>query len=401
MNPNTNIGWQYYRNYFHGISLKKSDLESENTEKEYKRHNLAFTQFAYKVDTLHAFYENDLITDSLTFKTTYPGLMVGTGYAHEVAAKGELKLGMFFDHTTGLPLIPGTSVKGLLRSAFPQWGKDTKTPESKKWTKTFWIKSLISGQSMEELSALPEEEKTKIKAEISAKELSIFEGENDGSKKNPLEKYHPVYDRDMFFDAVILHPDEKGYILGTDAITPHVKENKTYEESMLTNPVPIPFLKILPEVTFKFHFRLTDNGIPKDTKKALFEEILKTFGIGAKTNVGYGQFQPLENKNNNPQKKGGRENEKKSTISDFSAYRAADEKVATIKEITDTQIVLSVGKDELVKKIEAVKTKWAEIAKKKNKDVDFDLEVGKTLIIRVKNNFTTEVQNFTVLPIFK
>ncbi|MDZ7743476.1 MAG: RAMP superfamily CRISPR-associated protein [Bacteroidota bacterium] len=29
-----------------------------------------------------------------------------------------MELGFFFDHTTGLPMIPGSSVKGSLRSAF-------------------------------------------------------------------------------------------------------------------------------------------------------------------------------------------------------------------------------------------------------------------------------------------
>ena len=69
-------------------------------------------------------------------------------------------------------------------------------------------------------------------------------------------------------------------------MTPHKKP--------LENPIPLMFLKVRPEVIFKFHFLLQDSKvIPELTaekKLQLFKEILMEFGIGAKTNVGYGQF---------------------------------------------------------------------------------------------------------------
>lgn len=64
------------------------------------------------------------------------------------------------------------------------------------------------------------------------------------------------------------------------------------------------FIKVLPGITFEFRFKLTDstveiksnNGVRKislnaNQKAQLFQEIILTVGVGAKTNVGYGQFE--------------------------------------------------------------------------------------------------------------
>ena len=80
--------------------------------------------------------------------------------------------------------------------------------------------------------------------------------------------------------------DENGRILGFDAITPH-------GEDLTKNPVPIKMIKILPDVVIEFSFRLNPSKIGEyeispEEKTNLFKEILCTFGIGAKTNVGYG-----------------------------------------------------------------------------------------------------------------
>jgi CRISPR-associated protein Cmr6 len=73
--------------------------------------------------------------------------------------------------------------------------------------------------------------------------------------------------------------------LGLDYITPH-------KDGPLKNPTPLPFLKILPGVTVNFQFQLHDGYYLKAKGKLeLFRKILLDFGVGAKTNVGYGQFQ--------------------------------------------------------------------------------------------------------------
>jgi CRISPR-associated protein Cmr6 len=104
----------------------------------------------------------------------------------------------------------------------------------------------------------------------------IFEGEIDG-------KQLPIYRRDIFHDAYFSKSNAKGLFLGTDYITPH-------KDNPLKNPQPIKFLKILPEVEITFRFELRDEIIKAMDKFKLFRQILLDFGVGAKTNVGYGQL---------------------------------------------------------------------------------------------------------------
>jgi len=277
-----NIGWHYYRNYFNGIDLSnKEELKSEAMEKKFRTRNNELVKQAFPI--------KEFIKGNTQFQvqTTYPGLLVGSGYGHEVSAKGELKLGFFFDHTWGLPVIPGSSVKGTLRSAFPQWDKKDESGifEIKK-TKTCWIESLLIGVPIEQIKFTEE-----LRNKIHTIELAIFEGIKNDLSKKPEDKFFSIYERDIFHDAYISRTGKDGQILGTDSITPHIKEGYSYQQAMLKNPVPIPFLKVLPGVQFTFQFVLKESGgLKPEQKKNLFYQILLTLGIGAKTNVGYGQF---------------------------------------------------------------------------------------------------------------
>jgi CRISPR-associated protein Cmr6 len=67
-----------------------------------------------------------------------------------------------------------------------------------------------------------------------------------------------------------------------DYITPH---NDKYKD-----PFPLRFLKVSPNVTFKFYFELSNGIIGRENKLRLFDKILLDLGVGAKTNVGYEQF---------------------------------------------------------------------------------------------------------------
>lgn len=61
---------------------------------------------------------NPFINKSFTLSVCYPGLVTGVGIGHEAKIEEEFKLGIHLDYTTGLPVIYGSSVKGVLRSAF-------------------------------------------------------------------------------------------------------------------------------------------------------------------------------------------------------------------------------------------------------------------------------------------
>jgi CRISPR-associated protein Cmr6 len=185
-----------------------------------------------------------------TFKATtlYPGLITGVGIEHgSKKITGGYELGMHFDYTMGMPIIYGSSVKGVLRSYFKEF----------------------------------------YEGDIDADKLvkDIFEGKNDDKNK-------PIYERDIFFDAVITECPRNGSFLADDSITPH-------KEGPLKNPIPIAMLKIAPGCTFEFRFRLSNSVIDGkefsvSEKIIIFKKILGTVGIGAKTNVGYGQLKIAE-----------------------------------------------------------------------------------------------------------
>ncbi|MBK8444215.1 MAG: type III-B CRISPR module RAMP protein Cmr6 [Sphingobacteriales bacterium] len=290
MNTNTNIGWYYYREYFNLTNLDKVIIDEAVANFEKKNKNITNTPFV--VEPLYKASKGLIL---LRMETTYPGLLMGAGYAHEIKAEGELKLGLSFDHTTGLPYLPGSSVKGILRSAFPKWDSDPTTPENIKRAKNEYIYDYLQGQ---------EANSEQKKQQVIAWEQYIFEGKilKQNNKDKAIQV--PLYERFIFLDAYLEQGDAAGKILGTDAITPHIHKDKSYEEALLKNPVPVAFLKILPEVIICFPFQIPET-IPKELEldeakiRNLFINILKDFGVGAKTNVGYGNLKDLDESKKN------------------------------------------------------------------------------------------------------
>jgi CRISPR-associated protein Cmr6 len=286
-----NLGWQYYRNYFKNVDISNTEvLKSENTEELFKKRNKEITD--YSPERLFDLFNGNSV-NGFKLYTTYPGLLLGAGYEHEISAKGEMKLGFYFDHSSGFPVLPGSSVKGVIRSVFPQWCKHYKTEEHIKWVKTFFIKALLTNTTTEAIEneyAGNEDKKKELRQEIVQLENTIFEGIKNSAATKATDKYYSVYERDIFLDAFIFSAGNKSEIVGIDSITPHIQDGIPYEQAMLKNPTPLPFLKILPNVGFQFNFKLTNNGLDSKVKKKLFIAILTTIGIGAKTNVGYGQL---------------------------------------------------------------------------------------------------------------
>jgi len=231
-------------------------------------------------------------SNTFSLETTYPGLLMGTGYTHH--AKGDdvdnaFKIGFFFDHTTGMPIIPGSSLKGVLRSVFPQFDKEdlkkTEKGEIPKNTRSIvkarWISTLIA-----EIKKVDFNPDTFIKTYYQPNEefsdfklIHLFELELFDTAKN------------IFHDAIPLkiignNKANEAKLFATDYITRH--------ENPLKNPEPLKFLKVLPKVVYQFTFKLHTSKIEPlltaEKIEFLFKKILLTIGIGAKTNVGYGQF---------------------------------------------------------------------------------------------------------------
>lgn len=246
-----NYGKWYYRDYFYRLRL---DNEGQLKVPE---------KFGHMNDPLvgvqrleQRFIEPLEGVKGFKLKTTYPGLLCGIGYHHEVnrpkeEGQGKKKdepllyqLGLYFDYSSGLPVIPGSSIKGALRSAIEEWEFFKGANTDKPW----------SGWNAENF----------VKA--------VFEG-----------KGQSIYERDIFLDAIPIEVSGQG-LFGEDYITHH--------PSPLKEPNPVRFLRVNPGVTYLFRFILRDSaGFEAKDKLKLFEEIILALGLGAKTNVGYGRFQ--------------------------------------------------------------------------------------------------------------
>ena len=183
-------------------------------------------------------------------KVQHPGLLVGLGYAHSAGkidddqvgtrelVDSEVSVGFSFDYVSGQPYLPGSSVKGILRSYFRN----------------------------------------------SPQVISALTGLDDRAVKR-LEREIFEYS-DVFFDAVVYDGDDYGKLIGDDYITPH--------QSPTEDPVPIRILRVLPGVRFEFRFALHGDEQQIDGKMKLFKQLITLFGVGAKTSVGYGRMEEAD-----------------------------------------------------------------------------------------------------------
>lgn len=280
---NANLGWLYFKGYYDGLS---NVFGNDDVMQEYfvSKNKVVINASNSQGKSLMSHNECEALTGFSKFKlsTTYPGLITGTGINHEVGKLGECKLGLQFDYTSGLPCVLGSSVKGLLRSLFPEKKEDESEIQ--------YIRSLCDEVLDRKKQNLTDEDIITL-AEV------IFDGFDPITSKSNAKKETaslPMSKRDIFFDARLC--DIKSDLLGLDYITPH--------KEVLKNPVPIQFMKIMPGVTFEFSFKLFETTIREgvvftvDDKQKLFKQILLDVGIGAKTNVGYGQFEESNYKSN-------------------------------------------------------------------------------------------------------
>jgi len=250
----------------HNIQFKKKESKAKSSKQEFKQNReqksfpkekkstyIANPSFYFYKDKAYgkdieefslqnSYEELFSINGAQTFELTtiYPGLLVGSGYNHPKLKesqenKDDFQLGFFFDHTTGLPLISGSSIKGVLRSVFAH-------PE--------FIEDVYGKDVLNKLNYIFTEQKV------------------------------------IFYDAFIVKSaNEDKKIFGSDYITSHYSDEPNGE---FKEPNPIKFLKILPEVTFRFQFRFLEKD--DEVYLELFKDIIKDFGLGAKTNTGYGKF---------------------------------------------------------------------------------------------------------------
>jgi CRISPR-associated protein Cmr6 len=189
--------------------------------------------------------------------TTASRLIIGLG------EENVLETGLRLHHTYGTPIVPGSALKGL----------------ASHYCHDLW------GQRHND--AAPEENRLFRRGE--AHHSLLFGTTDDGGVIT-------------FHDALITPATLNGSALHLDVMTPHHSKWQTNEAppTDFDSPVPVSFLS----VTGTFDVRLSWAGpqtIPSDQKGAwttlamkILEEALAEWGVGGKTNSGYGRLVPSD-----------------------------------------------------------------------------------------------------------
>lgn len=275
-----NIGKLFYKDYYQDINF---EYVLDKTKEGNQDSKIARMNDKIKSSKLVRI-PNPLADSHFRAKVAYPGLVTGTGITHDSKKlAGGYNLGMHFDYTYGMPNVYGSSVKGVLRDYFKQARVKTVQPdgtEKVSYDDDLFMPVVQRGIDIDELFE------------------DIFNGrmlkKDAEGKLDYVNK--SIYKRDIFYDAVIVTAyrdrNRMEHVVDDDSITPH-------KEGPLKDPIPITMLKIAPGCILEFRFHLNDftshDGkiFTASEKLELFKDILEIVGVGAKTNVGYGQLEQI------------------------------------------------------------------------------------------------------------
>ena len=253
-----NFSYYFYVDYFLGINYKAIENDRQNVKllnrKTQELIDFVFNSKPQKIGNVN-----------FEMKTKAPGLIAGIGYPHSIdKIKGGLKFGFSLDYTTGIPYIPGSSIKGVVRDVLGI-DDDERIQRLRQEIKKHPEKKEENELMIENINRM------KPQKEAFLKKIT-------GEKFEDIKK--ELFSEDVFLDAFLVAENEK--IFDDDFITPH--------RELFKNPVPIRFLKIKKDVRFLFNFDFNKNA---RLKEKLIKEILKNIGVGAKTNMGYGRFEEV------------------------------------------------------------------------------------------------------------
>lgn len=236
-NGNTSDAVNSYKEKYDSFT-KNSGEKLELLHKNQQNYLLSFPEQDYEVIELKASTKTPLITG------------IGQTHPNEVS--------MVFDYMLGIPYIPASSIKGLLRF-------------------TTVIKEITD--NIEKYNNVKE---GKIDDESVAEIQYYFGGQsNEGSV--------------VFLDA---YPQNIPN-LHIDIMNPHYGEY--YQDAKppadYLEPTPIKFLTVAPKTTFVFRAIINkhrkDYESLKQSIKKILEQALTKEGIGAKTALGYGLFEEI------------------------------------------------------------------------------------------------------------
>ncbi len=229
--------------------------------------------------------------------------------------------GITLHHTYGVPYIPASSVKGLLRFTYLVGCLDIFPLEVSNLPKPFRWKSedLEPEEVFKTLSAVDT-------ALINSKDYDDFVKSLDSDKSlkglkesKTLRDLLEISNREILKNFYITYVElfgnlhQKGKVLYADAVAtefefvvdimnPHFKEyyqssqdqrknrEAIYRVADIHNPTPIPFLAVEKNSKFVFVYKSSEGFRNKNLLKDLLRNGLLLFGIGSKKRKGYGYF---------------------------------------------------------------------------------------------------------------
>ena len=200
-----------------------------------------------------------------TYITTGP-FITGMGMSHPI------ENGFLWHHTLGVPYLPGSSIKGMIRAWLRDWCGVEKGEDG-------------YDEHIDEVTRL-----------FGGPIYETFEDEN--GKKNQKEIREASAGNIIVFDALPTKPVE----LYHEVMTPHdggwrVADKPTEKDAPADwiSPVPIPFLAVEAGAEFQFALAARKGAKDKDLDHALnyLEMALEWIGAGAKTAVGFGRFKSV------------------------------------------------------------------------------------------------------------
>lgn len=203
-----------------------------------------------QMDYIEALSSQDIATFTFEVQSTSP-FITGLGSGHPT------ETGMILDRNIGVPYIPASSIKGVLRLACA-------------------INLAESNEKYKESGIVPDDDENLVKY------FGSMSQDTDKQSRGQL----------MFLDA---YPKDK-VTLKVDIMNPHFGKYYSGENNQpveTESPVPIKFLTVAKGTTFVF--RCAFIPLKKDTCdeneiKAMFKTAFETVGFGGKTAIGYGRF---------------------------------------------------------------------------------------------------------------
>jgi len=252
----------------------------------------------------------------VTFQAQALGrLIVGLG------GKCAMEFSLTLQHTSGLPVIPGSALKGLTRTyaLLTIAEKLDFHPLSLKgmaelevYNKANKVAKVVLRTPLEYLDEALSTWDDKARASVLESAVQVDklvgkkQGQGDLAQVSDLgDIYRTAFGSQeaggacIFYDAVVARLSPQGALFEADVMTPHFADYYTNTGEKppddAGNPNPITFVTVAAGTTFAFAVGLRPGGDPAAREQAVawLKAALHELGIGAKTAAGYGIFEQV------------------------------------------------------------------------------------------------------------